>query len=38
VANRKIRAETPALFDLTATIFDIFGVEKPKDVIGTTIF
>lgn len=36
--NRKIRAESPALYDLTATILDIFGLAKPKDMIGETIF
>jgi predicted AlkP superfamily phosphohydrolase/phosphomutase len=38
VANRKIRAESPALYDLTATILAVFGLEKPKDIIGETIF
>ncbi|HVP90760.1 MAG TPA: alkaline phosphatase family protein [Terriglobales bacterium] len=36
-ANRKIRAEAPALYDLTATVLDLFGAEKPKEIIGTTI-
>ena len=34
VTNRKIQAESPALYDLTATILDIFGIEKPKEMIG----
>ena len=38
VANRKIRAESPALYDLTATILDIFGVPKTKDMIGESVF
>jgi predicted AlkP superfamily phosphohydrolase/phosphomutase len=38
VTNRKIRAESPALYDLTATILAVFGLEIPKDVIGETIF
>jgi predicted AlkP superfamily phosphohydrolase/phosphomutase len=38
VANRKISAETPALYDLTATILDVFGIEKPNDMIGNSIF
>ena len=38
VANREIRATEPALFDLTATVLDVFGIEKTKDMIGTTIF
>jgi predicted AlkP superfamily phosphohydrolase/phosphomutase len=37
-ANRKIRAESPALYDLTATILNIFGIEKPKEMIGESIF
>jgi predicted AlkP superfamily phosphohydrolase/phosphomutase len=37
-ANRKIRAEMPALYDLTATILDILGLEKPGGMIGTSIF
>ncbi len=35
--NRPIRAEFPALYDLTATILDYFGVEKPAGVIGKSI-
>ena len=38
LANRKILSEAPALFDLTATILQLFGIEKPKDMIGTSIF
>ncbi len=38
LANRPVRAESPALYDLTATIADVFGAEKPKDYIGGTIF
>jgi predicted AlkP superfamily phosphohydrolase/phosphomutase len=37
VANRKIRVESPALYDLTATILDIFGIEKPKEMIGRAV-
>jgi predicted AlkP superfamily phosphohydrolase/phosphomutase len=37
-ANRPILAEAPALYDLTATILNIFGIEKPKNLIGKTIF
>jgi len=36
--NRKIVSETPALYDLTATILQVFGIEKPKDMIGISIF
>jgi predicted AlkP superfamily phosphohydrolase/phosphomutase len=38
VTNRKVRAESPALYDLTATILDIFGIPKTKEMIGETIF
>ncbi len=38
VTNRKIAAESPALYDLTATILQIFGIEKAKDMIGQSIF
>ena len=37
-ANRPILAEAPALYDLTATILNVFGIEKPKNLIGKTIF
>jgi len=36
--NKKIVSETPALYDLTATILQVFGIEKPKDMIGNSIF
>ncbi len=36
--NREIVSETPALYDLTATILQVFGIEKPKDMIGNSIF
>ena len=38
VSNRPIRVESPALYDLTATILNIFGIPKTKDMIGQTIF
>jgi predicted AlkP superfamily phosphohydrolase/phosphomutase len=38
VSNRQIRAESPALFDLTTTILDIFGVRKPENMIGRSVF
>jgi len=37
-SNRPIPAEAPALYDLTATILNVFGIEKPKDLIGKSIF
>ncbi len=33
-ANRKFTAETPALYDLTVSALGVFGVEKPKEMIG----
>jgi len=38
LSNLPARAEFPALYDLTATILDVFGVEKPKEMIGRSIF
>ena len=37
-ANRPVRAASPALFDLTATILAIYGIAKPPDMIGESIF
>jgi predicted AlkP superfamily phosphohydrolase/phosphomutase len=37
VTNRKIKLESPALYDLTATILNIFGIEKLKEMIGNSI-
>jgi predicted AlkP superfamily phosphohydrolase/phosphomutase len=36
--NRKIKAESPALYDLTATILDIFNIDIPDDMIGKPVF
>jgi predicted AlkP superfamily phosphohydrolase/phosphomutase len=38
LANQPIKTEAPALYDVTATIMDVFGIEKPKTMIGTTVF
>jgi predicted AlkP superfamily phosphohydrolase/phosphomutase len=35
--NRPIRTDAPALYDVTATILDIFGLPKTKEMIGTTV-
>jgi predicted AlkP superfamily phosphohydrolase/phosphomutase len=35
--NRKFTAEAPALHDLTASVLDAFGAEKPKDMIGRNV-
>jgi len=37
-ANRKIAAEAPALHDLTASVLGVFGVDKPKEMIGENVF
>ncbi|MFB0566797.1 MAG: alkaline phosphatase family protein [Candidatus Aminicenantaceae bacterium] len=36
--NRKVKAEYPALYDLTPTILSIFGIEQPKEMIGKPVF
>jgi predicted AlkP superfamily phosphohydrolase/phosphomutase len=38
LANRPIRAESPSLTDLTATVLDVFGIEPPEEMIGKTVF
>jgi predicted AlkP superfamily phosphohydrolase/phosphomutase len=38
MANRKIRADSPALYDITATVLELFGIDKPKEMLGKTIF
>jgi len=37
-ANKKIQAESPALFDLTPTILSIFGIPKPEEMVGKPVF
>ncbi|MBM3310839.1 MAG: twin-arginine translocation signal domain-containing protein [Candidatus Aminicenantes bacterium] len=37
-ANEPVLAEAPALYDLTATILDRFGLEKAPEMVGRTIF
>lgn len=36
--TERILAESPALFDLTPSILSLFGIEKPKEMIGKKIF
>ncbi len=36
--NRPVKASNPALHDLTATILDVYGIPKPKEMIGKSIF
>jgi len=38
LANQPVKADSPALYDLTATIMEVFGIDKPKELIGTSIF
>ena len=38
LANRKIKVKSPALYDLTPTFLQIFGIEKPTEMIGKPIF
>jgi len=35
--NRKIKAENPALYDLTATILKLFDIETPPEMVGRNI-
>lgn len=35
--NRKIKAKSPALYDLTSTILKIFNIKQPKEMIGRSI-
>jgi len=37
LTDRSIRAEAPALYDLTATILQTFGIERPADMVGKPI-
>ncbi len=36
-SSEKIKADSPALYDITATILSIYGIEKPKEMIGKNI-
>jgi len=38
LSNRKVRTATPQLYDITATILSEFGVKKPANMIGQTVF
>jgi predicted AlkP superfamily phosphohydrolase/phosphomutase len=37
LANRKINNVSPALYDLTPTILNIFGIRKTKEMIGNPL-
>jgi predicted AlkP superfamily phosphohydrolase/phosphomutase len=36
--NRKVRAEAAALYDLAPSVLDIFGIGRPEEMRGRTIF
>jgi predicted AlkP superfamily phosphohydrolase/phosphomutase len=36
--NRKIKAQSPALYDLTATILNTFNIDIPEDMLGKPVF
>ncbi len=38
LTNRKVRAASPALEDLTASILGLFGIERPPDMLGRNVF
>jgi predicted AlkP superfamily phosphohydrolase/phosphomutase len=38
LCNRKVRTAEPQLYDITATILSEFGVRKPANMIGQTVF
>ena len=37
-SSQKVKLEKPALFDLAPTILKIFGIKKPKDMVGNPLF
>jgi predicted AlkP superfamily phosphohydrolase/phosphomutase len=37
-ANRPIASSSPALFDVTATVLAIYGIPKPPEMIGESVF
>ena len=38
LTNKKIKTTSPALYDLTPTILNIFGINKIKEMIGQSLF
>jgi len=36
-SNRRFTADAPALYDLTASVLEVFGVEKPREMIGRNV-
>ncbi len=37
-SNKKIALEKPKLYDLTVTILDEYGIEKPDDMVGRSLW
>jgi len=37
-SNKYIKEEYPALYDLTVSILDIYGIKKPKGMVGQSFF
>jgi predicted AlkP superfamily phosphohydrolase/phosphomutase len=38
LSNRRIVAQTPALTDIAPTILGVFGIGRPKDMMGRSVF
>jgi bisphosphoglycerate-independent phosphoglycerate mutase (AlkP superfamily) len=38
LSNRQIAAQNPALTDIAPTILAEFGITKPKDMMGQSVF
>ena len=38
LSNEKIKAQSPALYDVTATVLSIFDIPKPGEMVGKTVF
>ena len=38
LSDRPMQAESPALYDLTATILQAFGIDRPGDMVGKPVF
>lgn len=37
LTSDKIKASSPALYDITATILSIYGIEQPKEMVGKNV-
>jgi len=38
LSDRPMKAESPALYDLTATVLQAFGIDRPGDMVGKPVF